>query len=224
MSEQLAHAGEATVKPLFRSAIVGDAPNILASVYEDDTNIIVWQRELADELVKAAQCIVEEKPTLQAALTVSPETVYTSLTAVLGDSSTSVSLSKDIAELVDMFCCLFDIKQAGLRLATLASAMCPRFHVDRVPCRLVTTYQGMATEWLQHDSVDRSKLGRASHGLSDDVSGVFRSPNDIQYLAQGDVALLKGELWPGNEDAGLVHRSPCVTGDNRRLILTLDFV
>ena len=34
---------------------------------------------------------------------------------------------------------------------------------------------------------------------------------------------LKGELWEGNETAGLVHRSPALAKDERRLLLTLDF-
>lgn len=56
--------------------------------------------------------------------------------------------------MVDMFCCLFELKRAGLRLTVLDRAMCPRFHVDRVPCRLVTTYLGAATEWLPHTVAD----------------------------------------------------------------------
>lgn len=31
-------------------------------------------------------------------------------------------------------------------------------------------------------------------------------------------------IWQGNEGAGLVHRSPQLPNDNRRLLLTLDFV
>ena len=122
-----------------------------------------------------------------------------------------------------MFCCLFDLKRAGLRLTALDKAMCPRFHVDRVPGRLVTTYQGVATEWLPHEQVDRSKLGEGNNGLTDIHSGLFENEQDIQQLNHGDVAILKGELWEGNENAGLVHRSPALTTDERRLLLTLDF-
>lgn len=132
-----------------------------------------------------------------------------------------------------MFCCLFDLGSAGLRLTALDRAMCPRFHVDKIPCRLVTTYQGIATEWLPHHHVDRSKLGAGSEGKSDEQSGLFQNLEDIQRLHQGEVALLKGEGWEGNEGAGLVHRSPAmpVIADSvkmhavseRRLLLTLDF-
>ena len=83
-----------------------------------------------------------------------------------------------------MFCYLFDLKRAGLRLTSLNNAMCPRFHVDGVPCRLVTTYQGIATEWLPHGIADRSKLGRGNQGKSDEQSGLFNNAADIKKLYQ----------------------------------------
>ena len=101
--------------------------------------------------------------------------------------------------------------------------MCPRFHVDKVPCRLATTYSGNATEWLPHDRVDRSKLGPGSSGKPDAKSGLYSRNDDIQQLEIGDVALLKGESWIGNEEAGLVHRSPGLRAGTSRLLLTLDF-
>jgi hypothetical protein len=136
-------------------------------------------------------------------------------------------LSDDITLLVDMFCCVFDLKKAGLRLTALNRAMCPRFHFDRIPCRLITTYHGVATEWLPHQVVDRSKLGAGNQGKSDEKSGLFESANDISQLSKGDVGLLKGEFWHDNEGAGLVHRSPVHTDDSlsqSRLLLTLDFI
>lgn len=122
-----------------------------------------------------------------------------------------------------MYCCLLGLQRAGLRLTTLDRAMCPRFRVDRVPCRLVTTYQGIATEWLQHSDVDRQHLGVRDSNASDKAVGLYQHETDIQQLACGDVAILKGELWTGNEGAGLVHRSPAVPVGQNRLLLTLDF-
>ena len=48
--------------------------------------------------------------------------------------------------------------------------------------------------------------------------------NDVQQLSQGDVALLKGEAWLGNEGKGLIHRSPQLYDQASRLILTIDFI
>ena len=101
--------------------------------------------------------------------------------------------------------------------------MCPRFHVDRLPCRLITTYKGKATEWLQHDYVDRSKLGTGNQGKPDDESGLFKSVKDVKRLAKGDVAIMKGENWIDNEGRGLVHRSPYLDNENSRLLVSLDF-
>jgi hypothetical protein len=102
--------------------------------------------------------------------------------------------------------------------------MCPRFHFDRIPCRLVTTYQGAATQWLNNDVIDRDKLGAGSQGKPDEESGLLNNLSDINQLTRGDVALLNGEHWYKNEGAGLVHRSPPVADGERRLLLTLDFL
>ena len=209
-------------KPVkLRSASWGKDPSVLADVFEESVNIAVWRRELAGELQNAAASLVAATKSLNVSITVSPDSVFDSIRESLGADS-ACALSKDIAALVKMYCYLLGIKRAGLRLAKLDKAMCPKFHVDRVPCRLITTYLGPATEWLPHNAVDRSKLGLGSGGLSDLESGLMKSPGDIEQLNFGDVALLKGELWDGNEDAGLVHRSPAASASDLRLVLTLD--
>ena len=46
----------------------------------------------------------------------------------------------------------------------------------------------------------------------------------IQHLSEGDIALLKGDEWEGNEGFGVIHRSPSLNDNETRLLLTLDFV
>ena len=101
--------------------------------------------------------------------------------------------------------------------------MCPRFHVDWVPCRLLTTYDGGGTQWLPHDLVDRRKLGPGSGGLPDECSGIIQICRGYSTIKSGDVALLKGENWIGNEGSGLVHRSPQLFDGEKRLLFSLDF-
>lgn len=194
---------------------------MLADIYRENVNIAIWQRELSDELGDAVTDFAARNRTFAASMTVSPDSVLTSVSEAIG-SNDQCPLNQSIAELVEMFCDLLGVERTGLRFGVLDSAMCPRFHVDRVPCRLVTTYLGAGTEWLQHEAVDRSKLGPVSAGKSDHETGLFRTPRDIQQLSSGSVALLKGELWEGNEDAGLVHRSPTVEAGHVRLLLSLD--
>ena len=204
-----------------RIAATGDNPSVLADIYRDDVNIAIWQRKLSGVLREAVGDFVSSNTSFKSSMSVSPDNALDSVAEVLRQRPSS-TLCRSIAELVEMFCCLLGLQRAGLRMSVLGGAMCPRFHVDKVPCRLVTTYRGSGTEWLRHDSIDRSKLGTGSRGLPDHESGLYGWPDQIQQLVDGDVALLKGELWKGNENAGLVHRSPSVKAGDTRLLVTVD--
>lgn len=131
----------------------------------------------------------------------------------------------DVEMLVSAFCELFGRREAGLRLRTLDKAMCPRFHVDRVPARMICSYGGIGTEWLPEYALDRAKLGVGGRGLPDAESGLIADPTAIRQMPAYAVGLMKGENWEGNEGHGLVHRSPQPTAvQSRRLIMTLDVV
>lgn len=201
-----------------------DEFTVLTDIYQDTHNLVVWQRSLSEELLAhLAQCI-EENPRLNLEKSIRANAIIEDINEFLTPRGFNDEFTDNIASLVDMFCYLFDLKRVGLRLKVLEQAMCPRFHVDWVPCRLVTTFSGTGTQWLPHDKVDRTKLGTGNNGMPDDQSGLYAEPNAIQTLAVGDVALLKGEGWEGNEGAGLVHRSPPNEANEKRLLLTLDFI
>ena len=199
-----------------------EQPTVLADIYQSDINIAVWQRQFDEDLTMAISEFIASNPSFSKSISLSPDNAYDKLEFAT-DGTASKALLENMTELVDMFCCLFDLEEVGLRLAVLNKAMCPRFHFDQVPCRLVTTYHGVATQWLSNDLVDRSKLGRGANGQPDSASGLYNHESDIQQLSSGDVALLKGERWSGNENAGLVHRSPVTSPNETRLLLTLDF-
>lgn len=207
-----------------RHSMVGGQSDIFSSIYQQETHIVIWQRSLSTSLSQSAETILYTKPSLEISMVLSPRDAFETLQKALGPSQASAVLSRDIAQLVDMFCSLFEQNRAVIRLSALDRTMCPRFHVDWVPCRLITTYQGVATEWLPHNVADRSKLGTGNMGKPDELSGLFDSSSDIQQLNCGDIALLKGEIWENNEGAGLIHRSPQLSGGNRRLLLTIDFI
>ena len=223
----LTHSTPATMK-LLRKAAQSTNANVLPQIYNEDTNIVIWQRSAAEKLTKAVNTLIATSALKPLELAVSPDDAFEQLIKALKPEDNNRdevnTLCEDIALLVEMFCCLFDLKRAGLRLKVLDKPMCPRFHVDKIPCRLVTTYQGVATQWLNHSDVNRSKLGTGNLGKPDEESGLFENLSNINQLQQGDVALLKGEYWDDNEGAGLVHRSPPVAANEQRLLLTLDFI
>lgn len=203
---------------------ISDDPEVLADIYHAEYNIAVWNRAVSPSLTSKILNDLSGK-TIAISRVIQAEHALATMREELCKFDCANELSEDIAELVDMFCCLFDLKRTGLRLSTLDRAMCPRFHVDNVPSRLITTYAGaQGTEWLPNSSVDRTKLGTGNNGLPDDQSGLYSQACDIQCLDIGQVALLKGERWEGNEGSGLVHRSPQIIAGETRLLLTLDFI
>lgn len=211
-----------TTRPVtYRHRAQDSHPTVFADIYQSEINIAIWQRKLATTLQDSVKTFLALNPTFQTKMILTPQDALSRVSESFNNNMAEVS--EDIAELVDMFCYLFERKEAALRLKVLDQAMCPKFHVDRVPCRLVTTYQSIASQWLPHEVLNYTKLGWGSNGLPDSESGLYQSESDIQQLGCGDVALLKGTLWEGNENAGLVHRSPVVPANEKRLVLTLDF-
>lgn len=217
-------AMKASVGDVNFSQPVGSQSSILTDIYQPKHNIAIWQRTLPTVMTDTINEMLQTRKSLALVQHVTPESAAAYIRDKLSEFSCAGALSEDIALIVDMFCCLFDVEEAGLRLTMLDSAMCPKFHVDHIPCRLVTTYTGIATQWLENQNIDRSKLGRASVGIADDSSGLFNNMLAIKQMHAGDVALLKGSGWKGNENTGLVHRSPRLMLNERRLLLTLDLV
>jgi hypothetical protein len=209
---------------VYRTAAEGHCPTILSEIYRENVNIAIWRRALAPQVQDVVGHFVESHGSFRAAISTTPSRALDAVSTLLGEAGESGAISNDVAELVDMFCCLFDLGEVGLRLGVVDHAMCPKFHVDRVPCRLVTTYQGVGTEWLPHPVVDRVQPAPGTPGFDTFQLGVGKSKESIRQLACADVGLLKGTLWEGNERAGLVHRSPALQPGDRRLVLTLDFL
>ena len=203
-------------------SIDGYDASILGSIWRNDISIAVWKRQLDAGLQSAISRMLEYRSILPVEAVVSVKNPFPEVSAVF-DGSRVMPLIEDITQLVDGFCSVLDLPKARFHLSALNHVMCPRFHVDRVVCRLVTTYRGVATEWLPDYAVDRTKLGPVSAGKTDAQSGVYSSAMDIRRLDQGDVALIKGSLWSGSEVAGQVHRSPQVAYGEQRLLLTVDF-
>ncbi|MGB0216557.1 MAG: DUF1826 domain-containing protein [Alteromonas oceani] len=192
----------------------GSQADVLADIYEPEFNMAVWQRPLAEPV----QCAVKQGINAGLTLNVTQEVPVNEASKVLQAnyslSQWQPALSEDVAALVDMFGCLLDTELVGLRLRTLNSAMCPKFHFDRVPCRLVMTYNGSGTQWLPNQCI-AIEDGRL-------ICDVDNHSENIRTLREGEVALLKGSMWAGNEHTPLVHRSPQVESSQPRLLLTLD--
>jgi hypothetical protein len=206
-----------------RFTVAGDTPEVLTDIYQDNCNMAVWLRQLPSEFIARLSQDLGDRPLMNTVLEVGAETILDDLVGVAEDREYGAQLRGYMAEVIDMFCVLFDADKVGVRLTVLTQAMCPRFHYDRVPCRLVTTFSGAGTQWIADELIDKTKLGHGSNGKPDEASGLIHRTSDIQALACGDVALLKGDTWEGNEGKALIHRSPPIEAGECRLLMTVDF-
>lgn len=206
------------------TARFGDSPLVLGDIYEDGVSLSAWQRRVENDVHQYAEGLTRYGRSYASRQVVSLADIRPVMSDLLPEQPGRQIFIDDIYLLADLFTCLFGLEEVGLRVAPLTSTMCPRFHTDRVPCRLLCTYgRGPGTQWLADTGADRRYLGTGSRGLPDEESGLIRDPGSIFGLNAGDVALLKGEAWPDNEGRGLIHRSPALARGESRLLLSLDF-
>ncbi|MED5389531.1 MAG: DUF1826 domain-containing protein [Pseudomonadota bacterium] len=192
--------------------VMRDNAAVLADITLDPVQVAVWNRDSpVDSALVTRACHdklavktwlddTDLKASLQRAL---PGTDY-------------AALRDDLHLLADMMTCLFGVSGVGLRVTALEKPMCPRFHVDRIPVRMLCTYGGPGSQWLPAPSVPAGLL----------VPGVDQAgrycDDSVQQLLAGQVALFKGDTWRDNPGTGVVHRSPPVSPGQQRLLVTLD--
>ena len=206
------------LRPVIRQSF-GETPLALSDLLNDGVNLAIWQRQLPLHIAEFGALLVALDEPLAESLVIelSSEDAVPNLQGLASscrDLEGYDGFVADVSWLVSAFACLLGAKRIGVRLRLLDKAMCPRFHVDHVPVRLITTYAGIGSQWLREGVMDRRTLGQA------DAEPTER----IEQIHCGEVALLKGTKWHGNEGHGLIHRSPALKTDERRLILTLDWL
>lgn len=141
----------------------------------------------------------------------------------------SALFCRDVHRLATAFSAALDRPDLSVRLDVISTDKCRRFHADYKHVRLLCTYVGPGTEWVEERDLDREalRLRDAEDGSTFERTNarIVPDPLAIHRANPGDVLLLKGESYPGNRGRGAVHRSPPIErakNDARRLVLTVD--
>ncbi|MGY6214572.1 DUF1826 domain-containing protein [Methylolobus aquaticus] len=222
------HLEERTLAPAPRTVHSKD-PADLSRIYDPDVNLCIIERQPPPEVDRFVRGLLAQATPIEVARTIRFESFdgRDLLPEALRDPGAGgEAWRRDVIWLTALFCDLFEAESVGLRLRTLDRPMCPRFHTDFVPARLICAYGGPGTQWLPEDAVDRRRLGSRSGGLPDAESGLIRCNDAVEEVPPYAIALLKGERWEGNEGRGAVHRSPQHAAGEPvpRLLLTLDLI
>ncbi|CAB1098843.1 unnamed protein product [Ectocarpus sp. CCAP 1310/34] len=112
-----------------------------------------------------------------------------------------------------------------VKLELLKRGKCPRFHLDKVPIRLICTYVGPSTEWL--DAYDKWEMEN-NRSMPPACNVKISGGREAQRARPGDVLIFRGKPQGGLTKGGgsgafaVAHRSPDTVEGQRRLLLTMD--
>lgn len=191
-----------------RLSRLSDNPAVLAEIRSEDCNLAVWQRpafaDFAPLIAGEPQDLrfVSDPAGLGARLL-----HELGLAGFKGSAALHRALAADAAHLAELFCAAMELATLELRLEVVRTDSCRKFHADYVTARLITTYVGEGTHWL--DDADARAVAAG------------REPQRVGRLAPFDVGLFKGKLAT---ERPAIHRSPPIAGTTggARLLLVLN--
>lgn len=192
-----------------------------AALHDDDVELVSVGRPSPTALAGLARQLATERRDLQVRWTQNAddgdngvELAASAMAATRLPAAQLQALSDEVTYATDVLTSLLGCPAVGVRVATLRRPMCPRFHVDQVPCRLLIAVDGPGTEWIPSDQVDQGALTRPGA----DVVPI-RAGHEVRQFKTGSWSLLKGGAW-ARHFGGVVHRSPHT--DTARLLVSLD--
>jgi hypothetical protein len=188
------------------SAQIAADPLVLDAIRREDCNLAIWERpDIADfaPLLGGTPQHLRFNSTL--------EELGTQLSTGLRQHRFAAkhlhdALVADVAMLAERFCTALGMARFEVRLEVVTTDSCRKFHADYVRARLITTYVGPGTDWL--DGKDAAAVARGDE------------PARINRMEPGDVGLFKGKLATMHP---AIHRSPPIsTTGEQRLLLVLN--
>ena len=182
------------------------SPHVLTAIRGEDCNLAIWERPAQHTLATLLESQLEDArfaAPLSALETRLPEELAG---CGYADTTARAALIEDILALAEQYAEIMELNAVSVRLAVVTTDSCRKFHADYVKARLITTYVGTGTQWI--DAADADRVARGEE------------PRAIQTMRAGDVGLFKGKMW---SESPAIHRSPPIEGtDETRLILVLD--
>lgn len=183
-----------------------NSPDVLDAIREEDCNLAIWERAPFADFTP----LTEGDPQ-DIRFETTPDALPAELMAALAENGFAApvlwdALVQDAALLARRFCAAMELARIELRLEVVRTDSCRKFHADYVSARLITTYVGAGTDWL--DDAEAAHLATGGE------------PRRINRMAAFDVGLFKGKLAT---ERPAIHRSPPIAGTvATRLLLVLN--
>lgn len=190
---------------LSRLSRLADTPAVLEAIRDDDCNLAVWQRQPFADFSPMVEGTPQDLRFVSDVAGL-PDVLMRELAqgGFGGGAALHRLLAEDAQHLARLFCDALALATVELRLEVVRTDSCRKFHADYVTARLITTYVGEGTDWL-----DEADAARVASGAA---------PERIHRLSAFDVGLFRGKL---STDRPAIHRSPPIaeTGAARLLLV-----
>lgn len=180
--------------------MLGPNSAVLSSIGLPHVDLVVWQRRVPLCLARKLRTAdISDWPDTR--FQVRRDSIGADLAEVL--AGVDPLFVADVRDLAAKYVAIRGCEQMSVRIERVTDNACRKFHADYVGVRLITTYLGPGTEWLEQDEL---QIGASS-----------------RHLVAGDVGLFKGRTWSVNYAPRIVHRSPPIAGRGiTRLLLVID--
>lgn len=192
--------------------VEGNCPTILLQIHSNEINIAVYNRDIS---TFSKQIETALNQAIEVRVSGDIETIVQTIEKKLKDLKL---LKSDLISLLHIFKDITKANSFRLLLATVNTNMCRKFHTDINDLRLLCTYAGPGTLWLEDDNVNRKALDTCG-----DAECIVLDETKIQQAKTGSVVILKGAIYPIEGTKAIVHRSPTIEETSeRRLLLRID--
>lgn len=198
-----------------RSVIFDTTPEVLLRIRQAAVSLAVWERSMPPEVARwLDQVPPETLPTARFSCR-GTEARRQVMEAFAGHADASKAacllLKEDIVGQIERFTRICGAPWIEVRLEVINNNACAKFHADNVSVRLVTTYRGPATEWLDPAVVDEACCPAHAPEAA------------VRRLSRFAVALIKGRKAGSRSGPLVLHRSPPIEGSGQtRLFLCVN--
>lgn len=204
---------------------IADSQECLMAIRDIGVNMAVWRRAPDRACAQALEALLRTNHAV--ALDLDPVTErelvsgVTRLTGRRGGSASARALAQDVWMLVGLFCSLADTNHARVRLERIEDDGCLLFHADTLRLRMLCTYAGPGTEWVENDNARYDQLGLRGRSVEEANRAIVVDESKIRHMAPWHVAVFSGRLR--KDTPPLIHRSaPVMKGKKHRIRLCID--
>jgi hypothetical protein len=219
LSRRHAFPGRVTGATRTVGVLTVDDPAQLMRIHEPSVNAVVWRRTPDAPVLQAWSDACPSGSAVVAAI-VRPGGTGAEAACALEAFG---AFASDVLMLSGLLSQVAGCVEVRARMVRVDDDQCRLFHVDEPALRILSTYVGPGTQWVDDGSVRRERLGTG--GVSADAfHRELLIPGAAVYQARaGWVCLQKGDAYPGARGRAIVHRSPPIEGTGvSRLRLTLE--